>query len=173
MQLRTVEFQQLLQRVEVALENHEGIRIEEERLIISPIVDQKNDEQSDRLKQLVAERIPEVELSEILLEVDPIQRAFHTCRQQQTTTTPTVEALVCLNLVTRMQYEPDSNGLVFGVAARETGLVHKLVHSRGNVKIRQHQHRKLSASSALEPILGHWNVVFFRLTALSGLWKSP
>ncbi len=70
LQKRGQEFEQLVQRVEHAFEKHDDVRIEEGKVVISPLKAEEKPGQLSELEQRIVQRLPRIELTDLLLEVD-------------------------------------------------------------------------------------------------------
>ncbi|MGA9926896.1 MAG: Tn3 family transposase [Isosphaeraceae bacterium] len=67
---REAELEALLERVDPLLDRDSGIRMEDGDLIVTPLEAEERPESAVVLEQLIDGRLPQVELSELLVEVD-------------------------------------------------------------------------------------------------------
>jgi TnpA family transposase len=67
---REAELESLLERVDPLLKRDTGVRMEDGDLIVTPLEAQERPESAVTLERLIDERLPQVELSELLVEVD-------------------------------------------------------------------------------------------------------
>ena len=67
---REAELEALLGRVDPLLDRDSGVRMEDGDLIVTPLEAEDRPESAVALEQLIGERLPQVELSELLVEVD-------------------------------------------------------------------------------------------------------
>jgi len=70
LQQRQSELEERLYLFDQALTNKDKVRIENDELVISPLEAEELPESSPRLRQLIGERMPHVELTDLLIEVD-------------------------------------------------------------------------------------------------------
>lgn len=70
LQKRSQEFEQLVQRVENAFEKHDNVRIEAGKVIISPLKAEEKAGPLSEFEQQIVQRLPRIELTDLLLEVD-------------------------------------------------------------------------------------------------------
>ena len=67
---REAELEALLGRVDPLLDRDSGVRMEDGNLIVTPLEAEDRPESAVTLERLIDERLPQVELSELLVEVD-------------------------------------------------------------------------------------------------------
>jgi hypothetical protein len=67
---REAELEALLERVDPLLGRDSGVRMEDGNLIVTPLEAEERPESAVALERLIDERLPQVELSELLVEVD-------------------------------------------------------------------------------------------------------
>jgi TnpA family transposase len=70
LQQRQAELGERLCQFDQALANTDKVRIENEELVVSPLEAEELPESCLRLQQLISERVPHVELTDLLIEVD-------------------------------------------------------------------------------------------------------
>jgi TnpA family transposase len=65
-----VELETLLSQLDQALTNPDQVRLEEGRLVLSPLRAEEIPESSQKLQLLITDRLPRIELADLLIEVD-------------------------------------------------------------------------------------------------------
>lgn len=83
---RANELKLLLKEVDHELESNDKIRVEQGDLIVSPLSAEEGTESARALADIISQRLPRVELTELLVEVDgwtKFSRCFHHAAQRE------------------------------------------------------------------------------------------
>jgi TnpA family transposase len=83
---RKIELKEIAQEVEHLLANEE-LRLEEGAIVVSPLKAKEKPDSAVRLEEMIASRLPQVELSQLVMEVDRwtgFQQHFHHASGQKT-----------------------------------------------------------------------------------------
>jgi TnpA family transposase len=67
---RKAELDELLSRVDLMLSCNDRVRMDDEHIVVSPLEAEQRPESAVRLERIINERLPHVELSDLLIEVD-------------------------------------------------------------------------------------------------------
>ena len=150
--------------------------MEDGNLIVTQLEAEERPESAVVLEQLIDERLPQVELSELLVEVDG-WTGFSGCFEHASGREPrspdltrhlyaSILAQGCNLGLTRMAQISDRS-------YDQTGLVHDLVSPRGDASAAVRRGRQLPASSAHEPALGRRHALVVGRPAVPGLGQGP